>query len=73
MFSFNLIIAYFNYPMIIKEEIKRRIDNLWPKKRVYKREKENFYYNKIKKLLKKKKASLIAHYYVDPIIQRLAE
>lgn len=36
-------------------------------------EKKQLYKNKIKNLLKKKKATLVAHYYVDANIQELAE
>ena len=60
--------------MITNSEINYRISKLLPKKNEKISIEEKFYYrNKIKELLKKKKACLVAHYYVDKDIQTLAE
>ncbi|TNF69588.1 MAG: quinolinate synthase NadA [Gammaproteobacteria bacterium] len=61
--------------MLKSGEFDTRVDLSWPKSRkVHPDESEKeLYRNKIKQLLKEKNAVLIAHYYVDGEIQRLAE
>ncbi|MFZ9034526.1 MAG: quinolinate synthase NadA [Francisellaceae bacterium] len=61
--------------MIKTTEFHSRVAKFWPKadeNQVDENEK-NQYRDKIKRLLKAKNACLIAHYYVDDEIQRLAE
>ena len=55
-------------------KLAKKIDLAWPQpaERPQGKEKE-YYIQKIKQLLKQKDAVLIAHYYVDPDIQALAE
>lgn len=62
--------------MLLKEgEFEKRVDLAWPEKRKVHpdAEEKELYRDKIKQLLKEKNAVLIAHYYVDGEIQRLAE
>ncbi|MCF6765435.1 quinolinate synthase NadA [Thiotrichales bacterium 19S3-7] len=61
--------------MLKAGEFDTRVGLSWPKPRkVHPDDHEKaFYKNKIKRLLKEKNAVLIAHYYVDAEIQRLAE
>jgi len=44
-----------------------------PKPRVLGADEKQFYYDKIKRLLKQRNAVMVAHYYTDPEIQALAE
>lgn len=55
--------------------MRKRIDDCWPKipKIVLTADEKETYRKKIKKLLKEKNAVLIAHYYVDAEIQKLAD
>ncbi len=61
--------------MIQTSEFTSRVNAAWPKTFAMHPEEteKEFYRNKIKKLLKAKNAVLIAHYYVDAEIQKLAE
>lgn len=62
--------------MITQKAFHSRIAKVWPKaqaQQVESAEEKAFYREKIKKWLKAKNACLIAHYYVDAEIQKLAE
>jgi quinolinate synthase len=61
--------------MIQTSEFTSRVNAVWPKAfEMHPEESEKEHYrNKIKRLLKEKDAVLIAHYYVDAEIQKLAE
>ena len=61
--------------MIKVSEFNSRVNKVWPKTYAMhpKESEKQFYKEKIKKLLKEKNAVLIAHYYVDAEIQKLAE
>ncbi|WP_395947639.1 quinolinate synthase NadA [Caedibacter taeniospiralis] len=62
--------------MINDLEFQSRVAKAWPKVeslQVTDEKEKTFYREKIKHLLKKKNACLIAHYYVDADIQALAE
>jgi len=59
----------------INAQINAQINSLWPEKNsyIFSEQDKDFYRAEIKKLLIKNKAVLIAHYYVDAEIQKLAE
>mgnify|MGYP003675433576 CR=1 FL=1 len=61
--------------MIEAKEFNSRVEEVWPRAwDMHPEENEKaFYIERIKQLLKEKDACLIAHYYVDPDIQALAE
>ena len=61
--------------MITDSNIRSRIEQYWPKKEVDKEslEKKVYYRSAIKQWLRKNNACLVAHYYVDHEIQKLAE
>ncbi|MFT6834369.1 MAG: quinolinate synthase [Francisellaceae bacterium] len=61
--------------MIKAAEFTSRVNKVWPKAYAMHPESDDkeFYREKIKRLLKEKNAVLIAHYYVDAEIQKLAE
>ena len=59
----------------MESQFENRLPDYWPKSPIPKlsADETEFYREKIKALLKEKNAALIAHYYVDAEIQRLAE
>ncbi|WP_119344063.1 quinolinate synthase NadA [Facilibium subflavum] len=62
--------------MLTDKEFQSRVAKVWPKvhaEQVTSEDEKIYYRNKIKRLLKEKNACLIAHYYVDAEIQKLAE
>lgn len=61
--------------MINDKEFQSRVASVWPKaiNMHPERDEVEFYKEKIKRLLKEKEAALVAHYYVDEEIQKLAE
>ncbi|MCF6767081.1 quinolinate synthase NadA [Thiotrichales bacterium 19S11-10] len=61
--------------MLKEGEFQKRVELAWPKPQKVNPDKTEkaLYIQKIKDLLKEKNAVLIAHYYVDDDIQRLAE
>jgi quinolinate synthase len=61
--------------MLDQLSLSKRIDACWPKndKLVLDISEKEIYLNKIKRLIKKKNAVLIAHYYVNADIQQLAD
>ena len=61
--------------MIDDKTFHSRVDSIWPKVIEAKpsAEENTFYRDKIKRLLKEQDACLVAHYYVDSEIQKLAE
>ena len=61
--------------MITEKTFHSRVAQFWPTENTYQiTEEEKLYYrDKIKRLLKQEDACLIAHYYVDAEIQKLAE
>lgn len=56
-----------------QQVVKAHLDSLQDDVRKYSPEQEQFYRDKIKRLLKERDAALVAHYYTDPLIQALAE
>ncbi|MDF2690886.1 MAG: quinolinate synthetase complex, subunit [Gammaproteobacteria bacterium] len=59
---------------MLTETYQKRVDRCWPHEHEpLNRPQIDFYREKIKHLLKEKNAVLVAHYYVDAEIQRLAE
>jgi len=59
---------------MLTETYQNRVDSCWPKEHApLSLEQVEFYREKIKRLLIEKNAVLIAHYYVDAEIQKLAE
>lgn len=64
----------FQYDLSDMQSGKRVLANAWAQvPRVLSRDEKALYREKIKRLLKEKKAVLVAHYYVDGDIQDLAE
>lgn len=61
--------------MIVTQDYQQKINDFWPKQTVPKlTAQENEYYrDRIKQLLKAKNAVIIAHYYVDAEIQKMAD
>ena len=61
--------------MITEKTFRSRVDQFWPADRTSEitHEEKSYYRDKIKRLLKQQNACLIAHYYVDAEIQKLAE
>lgn len=61
--------------MIDRKAFQNRVSACWPKNasQSLTAEEKNIYRDKIKRLLKAKNAVIVAHYYVDPDIQQLAD
>ncbi len=60
--------------MIDSNVFKQRLKQFFPKKQIQKpEEKDSQLQEKVRQLLEKKNAVLIAHYYTDPEVQKLAE
>lgn len=59
----------------MEPQFESRLPNYWPKIAIpnLSNDEVEFYREKIKTLLKEKNAAIVAHYYVDAEIQRLAE
>jgi quinolinate synthase len=59
---------------MLTEKYQNRVDSCWPNEHhALSAQQTEFYRERIKHLLKEKNAVIIAHYYVDAEIQRLAE
>lgn len=68
------VVKEFQYDLPDMQSGKRALANAWAQvPRALSRDKKALYREKIKRLLKEKKAVLVAHYYVDGDIQDLAE